>query len=82
MKENTFYIYVIKNNKGKFVSNLTNPRHKYFDKLQESTKLKAKSTNCKIYKEKICGEKENAKWHFEGYGFGRVKYLKVKRINK
>lgn len=35
-------------------------------------------SNC----EKICGEKENAKWHFEGYGFGRVKYLKVKRINK
>ena len=50
MEENIFYIYVIKNNKGKFVSNLTNPRHKYFDKLQESTKLKAKSTNCKIYK--------------------------------
>jgi hypothetical protein len=52
MEENTFYIYVIKNDKGRFVSNLTNPRHKYFDKLQESTKLKAKSTNCKIYKVK------------------------------
>ena len=51
-EENIFYIYVIKNNKGKFVSHLTNPRHKYFDKLQESTKLKAKSADCKIYKAK------------------------------
>lgn len=50
--EDIFYIYVIKNNKGKFVSNLTNPRHKYFDKLQESTKLKAKANDCRIYKVK------------------------------
>lgn len=50
--EDTFYIYVIKNNEGKFVSNLTNPRHKYFDKLQESTKLKVKTNDCKIYKVK------------------------------
>ncbi len=52
MEENTFYIYVIKNSKGKLISSLTNPRHKYFDKLQESTKLKAKSANCKIYRVK------------------------------
>ena len=36
----------------KILSNLTNPRHKYFDKLQESTKLKAKSNDYKIYKVK------------------------------
>lgn len=52
MEENTFYIYVIKNSKGKLVAHLTNPRHKYFDKLQESTKLKAKSAGFKIYKVK------------------------------
>ena len=32
--------------------------------------------------EKINGEKEKCKWHFEGYGFGKVKYLKIKRSMK
>lgn len=44
--EDIFYIFIIKNNKGKFISNLTNPRHKYFDKLQESTK----------FQEEICSQ--------------------------
>ena len=61
MEENTFYIYVIKNNKGRFVSNLTNPRHKYWDnkKSADSTlsralmrdadrKLKVVTIRCKI----------------------------------
>ena len=32
-----------------------------------------------IIKKNPNGEKEKCKWHFEGYAFGKVRYLKDKK---